>query len=591
MKKQEKKFVLAALALLAITGLLALAGCKNDTVPEPTRYTVKFDKNAEDASGEMQSQIFTEGVEQELSVNQFKRATYTFSGWSEDNDATAPTYKDKAKFKATKDTTLYAVWTDNGTVAPVTFSPAGDATLYYGDTVTLATTTDGATIQYKLGDQNWQDYTADTTISITGDTTITARATKDGLKPSAETTATYTVRKLEGITVVTPPARTVYSVGQSFDPTGMVVTATYDDKSQREVTGWETDFNTVAGVKGLNKTVTVSYTEGDTTETDTFTVTVFPAEVEVLTDYESPNNTGNDCTYVAFGEWPQTEAVFFNPTTAPKSHEIFDGNYYVEGNDKYVEKDSKYYKVEPIVWRVLTTNYTAPPEGGTVGEILLLAEKILTGGIPYYDVYNVDRTVGEATIYPNNYEHSAVRAWLNGLEYQYKGPDDVREVEKEDYFGKGFLQTAFTESAQKLIAYTTVDNTAASTTDAGSNLPQATDYACANTTDKVFLLSEKEATNSDYGFDEYDRWVGDDYGTTSSTRIRDTTDYAEATGAYPGDSSAGYGGWWWLRSPGYGGEDYSRVIYSDGFAYDFYNAVHSTDGGVVPALSISLGGN
>ena len=74
MKKQEKKFVLAGLALLAITGLLALAGCKNDTVPEPTRYTVKFDKNAEDASGEMQSQIFTEGVEQELSVNQFKRA-------------------------------------------------------------------------------------------------------------------------------------------------------------------------------------------------------------------------------------------------------------------------------------------------------------------------------------------------------------------------------------------------------------------------------------------------------------------------------------------------------------------------------------
>ena len=32
MKKQEKKFVLAGFVLLAITGLLALAGCKNDTV-------------------------------------------------------------------------------------------------------------------------------------------------------------------------------------------------------------------------------------------------------------------------------------------------------------------------------------------------------------------------------------------------------------------------------------------------------------------------------------------------------------------------------------------------------------------------------
>ena len=32
--KKSKKFVLAALVLLAITGLLALAGCKNDSVSE-----------------------------------------------------------------------------------------------------------------------------------------------------------------------------------------------------------------------------------------------------------------------------------------------------------------------------------------------------------------------------------------------------------------------------------------------------------------------------------------------------------------------------------------------------------------------------
>lgn len=108
---------------------------------------------------------------------------------------------------------------------------------------------------------------------------------------------------------VTPPARTVYSVGQSFDPTGMVVTATYDDEEPKDVTSLATtDFDTVAGVKGLNKTVTVNYTEGETTKTTTFTVTVFPAEVKVLTEleYTSPNNTGSEWTYVEFGEWPQT---------------------------------------------------------------------------------------------------------------------------------------------------------------------------------------------------------------------------------------------------------------------------------------------
>ena len=379
--------------------------------------------------------------------------------------------------------------------------------------------------------------------------------------------------KLVSISVI-PPTRTVYSVGQSFDPTGMKVTATYEGDKKQEVTGWTTNFGTVVAEKGLGKEVTVSYTEGETIKTTTFTITVFPAEVEVLTDYESPNHTGSEWTYVAFGEWPQTEAVDFNPTTTPKSHGIFVDNCYVEGSDKYVEKDGQYYKVEPIVWRVLTTSYKAP-EGGTVGEILLLAEKILTGGIPYYDVWDTNRTVDEATIYPNNYEHSAVRAWLNGLVYPYKGPDDNVQTYKGDYLGKGFMQTAFTADAQSLIADTTVDNSAASTTDAGSNLPPATDYARANTKDKVFLLSEEEATTSEYGFAAYNA------AGQGNTRIRVTTDYAKATRAYQGDSSAGR---WWLRSPDYDSEYHARDIGSDGGA-DNAPIVDLARGGVVPALS------
>ena len=141
----------------------------------------------------------------------------------------------------------------------------------------------------------------------------------------------------------------------------------------------------------------------------------FPAEVKVLTDYASPNNTGSEWTYVAFGEWPQTEAVDFKPTTDSQSHGIFVDTYYVEGNDKYVKAGGKYYKVEPIVWRVLNKDYK------TTGTALLLAEKILTGGVPYYVDTNT-RTIAGAgtkeekpdTVYPNNWQYSTIRAWLNG---------------------------------------------------------------------------------------------------------------------------------------------------------------------------------
>ena len=148
MKKEGKKWMLVVLALLAVvTVTLPLVGCKNDTVAEqtgdgtgsgsgnqgsgdgnqgtggeteagggtgtgdpeqPVTYTVSFNTN--NGTGSIEEQPFTAGVEQELAENAFTRENYTFVGWSEDREATSATYGDKAKFTATKDTTLYAVW-------------------------------------------------------------------------------------------------------------------------------------------------------------------------------------------------------------------------------------------------------------------------------------------------------------------------------------------------------------------------------------------------------------------------------------------------------------------------------------------------
>ena len=236
---------------------------------------------------------------------------------------------------------------------------------------------------------------------------------------------------------------------------------------------------------------------------------------------------------------------------------------------KSADNKAKWFKVEPIKWRVLTNSYG--------GAKLLQAESILTGGVPYY-LSDDSRTIGGKTVYANNYKYSTIRAWLNG---SYEADD----TQAATHAGKGFLQAAFTSAQASAIKTTTVDNSAASTTDAGGNITQATSYKCDDTSDKIFLLSEKEVTTSAYGFAAYDKYVGDGSGTTSSTRIRQTTDFAKATGAYQ-NSTAGRGGWWWLRSPGYSGDGHAHDVSNYGYA--FRNCIVSDrDGGVVPALSIA----
>lgn len=82
-----------------------------------------------------------------------------------------------------------------------------------------------------------------------------------------------TPKTLSSITV-TPPTKTVYTVGESFNASGMSVTATYSDATTADVTSSvTTDFATQVASAG-NKTVTVSYTEGGVTATGTFVITV-----------------------------------------------------------------------------------------------------------------------------------------------------------------------------------------------------------------------------------------------------------------------------------------------------------------------------
>lgn len=99
---------------------------------EPNSFTVKFEKDAGDATGTMNAQSFTFSAAHEeeslyLNLNQFHRPGYAFKGWSEypaaerPNHSGSPTYTDRFKFAAVHtyrdqpigdgtEVTLYAIW-------------------------------------------------------------------------------------------------------------------------------------------------------------------------------------------------------------------------------------------------------------------------------------------------------------------------------------------------------------------------------------------------------------------------------------------------------------------------------------------------
>lgn len=302
---------------------------------------------------------------------------------------------------------------------------------------------------------------------------------------------------------------------------------------------------------------------------------------------------------VLFGMWPQTIKAA-DVTVDESVYKVVGGFTYFQGDDgewyvkvlsptqnntllnglrfsdgSYILKGRIYFfKVEPIRWRIISNNYG--------GKKLLLAENILIN-CKYYDDMN-----NRGTIYPNNYKESRIRAYLNGIPYNKKGSISNEFVEK------GFLQTAFTPEEQLKIAVTTVDNSPDSASDAQGNIPKATDYACENTNDQIFLLSEREITMQKYGFSAYDVYIGDSHGTTSSNRIRQTTDLSKVLNCQR-SLTKGYGGWAVLRSPfpPYDKDTNSNIygyvcdIYHDGNPYyETPLSVNDAKTGVCPALCI-----
>ena len=346
-------------------------------------------------------------------------------------------------------------------------------------------------------------------------------------------------------------------------------------------------------------------------------------------------SVGKSGTYVLFGDWPQTikaanVTVDESQIAVAGAHTYYkgsDGAWYIkllenktsgyEGPNGFrysdgtrvqtsYKKSYRYFKVEPIKWRVLTNNYNGS------GKKLLLAEAALTneqfcetfGDHSHFEAvdgnryaFTLDVTIRQLEngtyIHHNNYEHSRLRAFLNGIPY-VQGDDEIyRKGLKpytrinEEFVGRGFLQTAFTPALQGKIAVTTVDNS--SRQNSGIDLVQdltAVDRSLYdgtmyyergeehkrvyfpkltsnNTKDKVFVLSPKEVTRSDYGFikvppkvteenvmDKFwagEQWRASETATTYKGLARPLTDFSRGRGAAHFDDETTTT--WWLRTP------------------------------------------
>ena len=102
-------------------------------------------------------------------------------------------------------------------------------------------------------------------------------------------------KNLTGIAITTPPTKTAYTVGDVFNPAGMVVTATYSNGSTAEVSGYTT--SPTGLLTRSDTSITVSYTEGGVTKTAAQIISVTGKAVTVdMFGFNAPTltYTGSD---------------------------------------------------------------------------------------------------------------------------------------------------------------------------------------------------------------------------------------------------------------------------------------------------------
>lgn len=193
--------------------------------------------------------------------------------------------------------------------------------------------------------------------------------------------------------------------------------------------------------------------------------------------------------------------------------------------DEY-DNSYHYYKYQPIKWRVLSVNKN---------EALLLSDR----GLDCQEYYNEDLMYDPDSLGDDrSWETSTIRSWLNG--YRRKAGKVV-----VDYTKKNFIDSAFTSKEQSAIKERKIKNkewirnkTAEYLT---NRISEGYFASRKSTTDKIFLLSYDNATNTKYGFSSYDDRAD------KAKQIKPSA-YAMGMGAYYNSTAPSANTGWTLRT-------------------------------------------
>ncbi len=266
------------------------------------------------------------------------RAGYTFNGWyTASSGGTKITSSSKVSITANQ--TLFAQWT----AIPVTLSSISVKILPTKTTYTVGESfnQNGLTLTAKYSDNSTQTITSGFTCSgfssaTTGTKTITV--TYEGKTTTFTVTVNPALVTLTSISVKTMPTNTTYTVGESFNQSGLTLTAKYSDNSTQTVTSGFTCSgfsNTTAGTK----TITVTY-EGKTT---TFNVTVINKD-ELQTKITIHNYTADKT--VDYKTTITFSADVENAISGAAVHWFIDGQDKGMGDKYTVTKATKSFTVQ-----------------------------------------------------------------------------------------------------------------------------------------------------------------------------------------------------------------------------------------------------
>ena len=276
--------------------------------------------------------------------------------------------------------------------------------------------------------------------------------------------------------------------------------------------------------------------------------------------YQNGSNSEDYMWYIDVEEGGEKyRGVYFTSYRPESSYDLSSAEKSFQDDNSYSTGEVYWFEYEPITWTIIEE--TSRETAFILCDMIVdsqafqnICSKTPSGGTIhlYNPLDNEDyrNPYGEDHIYANNYEYSTIRKWLN----------------------ETFYETAFSERQDSIILDTYVDNSREGTRYADTHDEAAKRHSCANTLDKVFLLSDSEV-----------------YALTS--KQRQATGYAKVQGL---SISSDNGPWmlrtFYLHTKGNVGLNSQAVRYFNPEDSTYIGGwyVYASSIGVVPALWIRL---